>query len=131
MLVTRRSALAVLPALTIGMPLTALAQAPTDTYYEFLLARRLEADGDVKGARAALERAATADPKSAEVRAEIAALHLRRHERAEAEKAAKAALAIDDKNVEGNRVLGLLFAAAADASGEPNSAQANASVLDA
>ena len=68
MLFMRRSALAVLTALTVGTPLTALAQAPTDTYYEFLLARRLEADGDVKGARAALERAATADPKSAEVR---------------------------------------------------------------
>jgi len=131
MLFTRRSALAVLTALTIGTPLTALAQAPTDTYYEFLLARRLEADGDVKGARAALERAAAADPKSAEVRAEIAALHLRRNERAEAEKAAKAALAIDDKNVEGNRVLGLLYAAAADASGERNSAQATSSVRDA
>ncbi len=73
MLFARRSALAVLTALTIGTPLSALAQAPADTYYEFLLARRLEADGDVKGARAALDRAAAADPKSAEVRAEIAA----------------------------------------------------------
>jgi tetratricopeptide (TPR) repeat protein len=131
MLFTRRSALAVLTALMIGTPLSALAQAPTDTYYEFLLARRLEADGDVKGARAALDRAAAADPKSAEVRAEIAALHLRRNERAEAEKAAKAALAIDDKNVEANRVLGLLYAAAADASGERSSPQAVASVSDA
>jgi len=131
MLFTRRSTLAVMIALFIGTPLSALAQASTDTYYEFLLARRLEADGDVKGARAALDRAAAADPKSAEVRAEIAALHLRRNERADAEKAAKAALAIDDKNVEGNRVLGLLFAAAADASGERNSAQATANVKQA
>jgi tetratricopeptide (TPR) repeat protein len=131
MLFTRRSALAVLTALTLGTPLTALAQAPTDTYYEFLLARRLEADGDVKGARAALDRAAAADPKSAEVRAEIAALHLRRNERGEAEKAAKAALALDEKNVEGNRVLGLLYAAAADATGERASPQAAANVRDA
>jgi tetratricopeptide (TPR) repeat protein len=131
MLFTRRSALAVLTALFIGTPLSALAQAPTDTYYEFLLARRLEADGDVKGARAALDRAAAADPKSAEVRAEIAGLYLRRNERGEAEKAAKAALAIDEKNVEANRVLGLLYAAAADASGERNSPQATASVRDA
>jgi len=86
MLFTRRSALVVLAALVIGTPAVSLAQAPTDTYYEFLLARRLEADGDVKGARAALERAATADPKSAEIRAEIASLHLRRNERPEAEK---------------------------------------------
>lgn len=131
MLFTRRWALAVLTALMIGTPLSALAQVPTDTYYEFLLARRLEADGDVKGARAALDRAAAADPKSAEVRAEIAALHLRRNERAEAEKAAKAALAIDEKNVEGNRVLGLLYAAAADATSEKSSPQAAANIRDA
>ena len=131
MLFTRRSALAVLTALTIGTPLSALAQAPTDTYYEFLLARRLEAAEDFKGARAALDRAAAADPKSAEVRAEIAALHLRRNERAEAEKAAKAALALDEKNVEGNRVLGLLNAAAAEALGEKSSAQAATNIRDA
>jgi tetratricopeptide (TPR) repeat protein len=131
MLFTRRSALAMLTALIIGIPLSALAQAPTDTYYEFLLARRLEADGDVKGARAALDRAAAADPKSAEVRAEIAALHLRRNERSEAEKAAKAALAIDEKNVEGNRVLGLLYAAAADATGERSSPQTATNIRDA
>jgi tetratricopeptide (TPR) repeat protein len=111
----RRSTLVVMAALFVGTPVLALAQAPTDTYYEFLLARRLEADGDIKGARAALDRAAAADPKSAEIRAEIASLHLRRNERAEAEKAAKAALALDEKNVEANRALGLLNAAAADA----------------
>jgi tetratricopeptide (TPR) repeat protein len=131
MLFTRRSALAVLTAVFIGTPLSALAQTPTDTYYEFLLARRLEADGDVKGARAALDRAAAADPKSAEIRAEIASLHLRRNERAEAEKQAKAALGIDDKNVEANRVLGLLYAAAADATSERSSAQAATNVRDA
>jgi tetratricopeptide (TPR) repeat protein len=117
--------------LFIGTPSWALAQAPADTYYEFLLARRLEADGDVKGARAALDRAAAADPKSAEIRAEIASLHLRRNERAEAEKAAKAALALDDKNVEGNRVLGLLYAAAADTTGERPNPQAAANVKQA
>ena len=50
------------------------------------------------------------------MRAEIASLHLRRNERAEAEKAAKAALALDEKNVEANRALGLIYAAAVDAS---------------
>jgi tetratricopeptide (TPR) repeat protein len=100
-------------AVLVGLPQPALAQS-TDSYFEFLQARRLEADGDAKGALAALERAATADPKSAEVRAEIASLHLRRNERADAEKAAKAALALDETNVEANRVLGLLYAAAVD-----------------
>src|SRR5215510_269599 len=93
-------------AVLVGLPHLALAQS-TDSYFEFLQARRLEADGDPKGALAALERAATADPKSAEVRAEIASLHLRRNERADAEKAAKAALALDETNVEANRALGL------------------------
>lgn len=88
----------------------AYAQAQVDPYYQFLVARHLEGDGDAAGALAALERAAAADPKSAEVRAEIAALHLRRNERDEAEKAARAAVAIDDANAEANRVLGLIEA---------------------
>jgi tetratricopeptide (TPR) repeat protein len=111
---TRASASLFLAVSFFATPSLAPAQGTTDTYFEFLMARRLEADGDVKGARAALERAAAADPKSAEIRAEIASLHLRRNERAEAEKAAKEALAIDDKNVEGNRVLGLVYAANAE-----------------
>src|SRR5262245_23176315 len=123
----RASALAAV-AVLVGLPQPALAQA-TDSYFEFLQARRLEADGDAKGALAALERAATADPKSAEVRAEIASRHLRRNERADAEKAAKAALALDETNVEGNRVLGLLFAAAVEGSNEKTPAAQNAAAL--
>jgi len=91
----------------------ALAQSQVDPYYEFLVARHLEGDGDAAGALAALERAAAADPKSAEIRAEIADLHLRRNERDEAEKAANDALAIDESNAEANRVVGLLDASAA------------------
>ena len=116
----------VVAALWLGVPSIALAQN-TDAYFEFLQARRLEADGDAKAALAALERAAVADPKSAEIRAEIAALHLRRNERPEAEKAAKAALAIDETNVEANRALGLLYAAAVD--NDRNGAQQNSAAL--
>src|SRR5262245_13267462 len=104
-------------ALWISVPQFVAAQT-TDAYFEFLQARRLEADGDAKGALSALERAATADPKSAEIRAEIASLHLRRNERADAERAAKAALALDETNVEANRVLGLLNAAAVGGASE-------------
>jgi len=118
-------------AVLVGLPQPALAQA-TDSYFEFLQARRLEADGDAKAALAALERAATADPKSAEVRAEIASLHLRRNERADAERAAKAALALDETNVEGNRVLGLLYAASVEGANERTpSAQTAAALKDA
>ena len=118
-------------AVLVGLAQPAFAHA-TDPYFEFLQARRLEADGDAKGALAALERAATADPKSAEVRAEIASLHLRRNERADAEKSAKAALALDETNVEANRVLGLLNAAAVEGSNERTpTAQTTAALRDA
>jgi tetratricopeptide (TPR) repeat protein len=124
----RAWAFTVVAGLLVGIPQLALAQS-TDAYFEFLQARRLEADGDAKGALAALERAATADPKSAEVRAEIASLHLRRNERADAEKAAKAALALDETNVEANRALGLLYAATVEGSNERTPSQQTANAL--
>ena len=81
-----------------------------DAYYEFLVARHLEGEGDNPGALAALQRAAAAEPKSAEVRAEIAAFQLRHNQRGEAEKAAREAIAIDENNMEANRVLGQILA---------------------
>jgi len=98
-------------------PAAAMAQQnQANPYYEFLNARRLEATGDTAGALAALQRAANADPASAEIKAEIAALHFRKRPvaRAEAEKAAREALAIDANNVEANSILGYLFATAVD-----------------
>jgi tetratricopeptide (TPR) repeat protein len=92
----------------------ASAQTAGDPYYEFLIARHLEGTGDTAGALAALQRAAAADPKSAEIRAEIAAFHYRRNQRDEAEKAANAALAIDPDNADANRVLGLIDAGRAE-----------------
>jgi tetratricopeptide (TPR) repeat protein len=94
---------------------TAARAQTSSAYFEFLMARRLEALGDHAGALAALERAAVADPMSAEVRAEMAAFHLRRDRRMEAEGAAREALKLDDGNLEAHRVLGLLYAAQADA----------------
>ncbi|HXH25388.1 MAG TPA: tetratricopeptide repeat protein [Vicinamibacterales bacterium] len=105
----------VLAAVLALVPLPASAQSSTaDAYFEFLMARRFEAEGDNRAALAALERAAKAAPDSAEVQAEIAAFHLRRNDRAAAEKFARAALGIDEKNVEANRTLGLIYAAAVD-----------------
>ncbi|HEY6507464.1 MAG TPA: tetratricopeptide repeat protein [Vicinamibacterales bacterium] len=83
-------------------------------YFEFLLARRLEGQGDFAGAQAALERAAKVDARSSEVRAELGAFHLRRSQPEEAEGAAKASLAIDSANPEAHRVLGLVYAGYAD-----------------
>jgi tetratricopeptide (TPR) repeat protein len=96
---------------------TVLAQQGTAAaYYEFMLARRLETAGKTDAALVALERAAAADPRSAEIKAEIASFHLRRTppNREAGEKAAKEALALDEKNVEANRALGYLYANAVD-----------------
>lgn len=100
--------------LLLWMSSPAAAQTPV-AYFEFLMARRLEAQGDEAGALAALERAAAADPASAEVRAEIASFQLRRDRHADAERAALRALKLDDDNLEAHRVLGSIYAAAVDA----------------
>jgi tetratricopeptide (TPR) repeat protein len=109
-----------------SVPGFASAQS-AQAYFEFLMARRLEAEGDQAGALAALQRAAVADPKSAEVRAEIASFQLRRNRRGEAEAAAREALKLDEQNAEANRVLGTIYAALVNAArGQNPQADANA-----
>lgn len=98
-----------------GAASAARAQGTADAYFEFLIARRLEAQGDHAGAQAALERATRAAKGSAEIWAELAAFHLRRSQPEEAERAAKSGLAIDQNNVEAHRALGLVYAGYADA----------------
>ena len=93
---------------------SAVAQT-SDAYFEFLMARRLEAQGDHTGALTALGRAAAADPTSAEVRAEIASFQLRRNERGAAETDALQALRLDEGNLEAHRVLGMIYGAGVDA----------------
>lgn len=99
--------------ISLHVPVSVFAQTP-DAYLEFLTARRLEAGGDVEGALAALERAAAADPGSAELHAEMAAVHLRQNDLDAAERAAREALARGPDNVEAHRVLGLIYSAYAD-----------------
>jgi tetratricopeptide (TPR) repeat protein len=115
---TPRAAL-VLVLLGLSPAAAVAQQASSNPYYDFIQARRLESEGDSPGALAALMRAAAADPRSAEIKAEIAALYSRRNPpaRVESEKAAKEALAIDENNVEANRTLGYLYASAPGASG--------------
>lgn len=95
-------------------PAPGAAQAQANPYFEFLMARRLESEGDVAGALAALQRAATAEPRAASIRAEIAALEFRRNRRDEAERAAREALALDEANPDAHRILGFIFTARAD-----------------
>ena len=117
--------------LAAAVPSPAGAQS-AEAYFEFLMARRLEAQGDNTGALAALERAAVADPKSAEVKAEIASFQLRRNRRADAEKAAREALTLNDDNLEAHRVLGLISAANADTlNARTQAAQLEAAARDA
>lgn len=87
-------------------------------YYEFLLARRLESQGDATGALAALNRAQTLDPRSAEVLAELAGFHARQNNGEDAVTAAEKALTIDPANVEAHRMLGLVFAAWSEGGGK-------------
>src|SRR3954469_20212483 len=112
MAVMRAARRVAVAALLLGAtPVATLAQSePVDPYYEFLNARHLEGEGDNDGALAALQRAAAADPSSAEIRAEIASFYQRRNKRAEAEQAARQALTLDQNNVEGNRVVGQILA---------------------
>jgi tetratricopeptide (TPR) repeat protein len=107
----RRSVTAALLLLCVGGVAAAQTQ---DAYFAFLMARRLEAQGDHAGALAALERAAAADPASAEVRAEIASFQLRRNQRDAAEREALRALTLDDANLEAHRVVGMIYAADVD-----------------
>jgi tetratricopeptide (TPR) repeat protein len=115
-----RAALSFVAAALVAAPLpsAAAAQGAADAYFEFLVARHLESTGDNAGALAALSRAAAADRGSAEVMAEIASFHLRQNRRDEAEKAARDALALAEDNFEARRVMGLIYAANADAASE-------------
>ena len=113
-------------ALALAPARPALGQTTADAYFDFLIARHLEALGDQKGALAQLEKAVAEDPHSAEVRAELAAFHLRRDEANEAEKAGKEALLLDDANSEAHRVLGMLYAARSEDVGRGQGAAAQA-----
>jgi len=100
-----------------AQPSSAAAQPPGEAYFEFLIARRLEAQGDNAGALAALKRALALDPKSAEINAELAGFHARQNNGEEAVAAAEQALKLDPKNIEAHRMLGLVFSAWSDGGG--------------
>jgi tetratricopeptide (TPR) repeat protein len=101
-------------------PRVAVAQEPetavgTDTAaYYFLVARRLEDAGKPEEAIATLQRALKLAPKSAEIRAELAAVYARSDRVIEALTAAEEAVKFDGSNKEANRILGNIYAALAD-----------------
>src|SRR5215471_12274085 len=91
-----------------------VTEGPDDAPYYFLLGRYLEGEGKVDEAVTAIHRAIDLDPKSAEPRAELAALYARQDKAREAVDAAQDALKVDPKNREANRVLGSVLAALAE-----------------
>ena len=99
------------PALRAQPP--AAADAPSAGYF-FLLGRHLESEGKVDEAIAAHKRAIALEPSSAELRAELAALYARQDRALDAIDMAEAALQRDPNNLEGNRILGSVYAALAE-----------------
>jgi tetratricopeptide (TPR) repeat protein len=89
-------------------------EGPDDAPYYFLVGRYLEGEGKVDEAVAAFRKAIELDPKSAEPRAELAALYARQDKAPEAIDAAEDALKVDPRNREANRVLGSVLAALAE-----------------
>jgi len=94
----------------------AQADQPTAEYY-FVLGRHLEGEGQIPEAIDALKKAIQLAPKTAEPRAELAALYARQDRAAEAVAAAEDALKVDAKNREANRILGSVLAALSDERG--------------
>jgi tetratricopeptide (TPR) repeat protein len=89
-------------------------QGSEDASYYFLLGRYLEGGGKIDAAVAAFRKAIELDPKSAEPRAELAALYARQDKASDALTAAEDALKVDPRNREANRILGSVLAAFAD-----------------
>ncbi len=106
--VGQRPATAQTPAPAVTRPANAAAM------YEFLLARRAEAEDNVAAAQSALERAVALDPLVSELYGELAAFHARQNQPAEAVTAAERALVLNPQSEEGHRILGLVNAAWAD-----------------
>lgn len=96
-----------------GAPRPQPPDSPNASYY-FLLGRYLEGGGKIDDAIVAFKKAIELEPGSAEPRAELAALYARADKPREAVEAAEAALAVDPRNKEANRVLGSVLAALAE-----------------
>jgi tetratricopeptide (TPR) repeat protein len=113
--------LAAATALSQAQPATTPTPAPAtgQAYYEFMLARHLQNQGDEKAALEALKRAAAADPNSAEIQAEFASLYARLDDATAAVDAAERALKLNADSIEAHRILGLVFAAWAEGAVPP------------
>lgn len=101
-----------------GGQATATTDLKAQAFYEFMMARRLEASGDAAGSMAALQRAQKLDPDSAEIAAEMAGAHARQEQAQSAILQAGRALELDAGNVEAHHVLARIYAAWAEGGGQ-------------
>jgi tetratricopeptide (TPR) repeat protein len=101
-----------------------------EAYNQFLLAHRLEEKDDDAGAIAAYKRAMELDPNAADIPATLAGVYLRQNKAQEAMSAAEQSLKIAPANREGNRVLGTVYAAFAEAARENTRGRGNAARAD-
>jgi tetratricopeptide (TPR) repeat protein len=101
---------------------TAPASSPNvaEAYAQFLLGHHLEEDDDIDGAIAAYKRAMALDPTAADITAQLAGLYLRQNKIEDAMTIAEQALKVAPDNSEANRVLGIVYAALAEASSGRN-----------
>lgn len=110
------------------------ASAPQDpkaqALYEFMMARRLESNGDAPGALASLERAKKLDPQSGEISAEIAGYYYRQNKAVEAVANAEEALKLDKESVEAHSILANVYSAWAEGSAPPPPGQTPSSTRD-
>jgi len=103
---------------------SAAAAKSGEAYAQFLLGHRLAENDDEAGAIAAYKRAMELDPQAADIPAELAGLYLQQNKIQDAMTTAEQALKIAPDNREGNRVLGIVYAAMSDG-GNDNRSRSN------
>ncbi len=108
--------------LAVSSPAWAQTTAPPDdlkaqAYYEFMMARRFEAEGDTAGSLAALRRAQKLDPNSAGIAAEMAGAYARQDQAPAAILQADRALKLEADNEEAHHVLAQIYAEWAERAG--------------
>jgi tetratricopeptide (TPR) repeat protein len=108
-----------LVAASLAMPVSALAapqQPPSSesSQYYYVLSRHLEGEGQADEAIAALKKAISLDPESADLYAELAGMYARQDKAPEALESAEAALKREPDNQDANLVAGTVYAAYAE-----------------
>jgi len=108
--------LAASPAAAQTPPATSPKAA--EAYAQFLIGHRLAENDDEAGAIAAYRKAMELDPTAADIPAELAGLYLQQNKIQDAMTAAEQSLKIAPDNREGNRVMGIVYAAMSDSGPE-------------